>query len=103
MTGPLRTVRTQISPIDLALGNAKAPKSCLVEWLNRNPSSSPAGRCAWCGKPETPSAMVLPFGAGEHHAWLHAECWPAWRQSRRSEAVKALRGMGFIMGGDHDD
>jgi hypothetical protein len=79
----------------------QAFESCLVEWLNRNPSSSPAGRCAWCGKSETPGAMVLPFGAGEHHAWLHADCWPAWRQSRRAEASKALRTMG-IASGDHD-
>ena len=81
----------------------QAFKQCIVEWLNANPSFSLAGRCAWCGKPETPSAMVLPFGAGEHHAWLHADCWPVWRQSRRSEAVLALRGMGITMGGDHDD
>ena len=77
----------------------QAFESCLVEWLNRNPSSSPAGRCAWCGKSETPSAMVLPFGAGEHHAWLHADCWPAWCQSRRSEAVLALRVMGIAPSG----
>jgi hypothetical protein len=77
----------------------QAFESCLVEWLNRNPSSSPAGRCAWCGKPETPSAMVLPFGAGEHHEWLHAECWAAWYQRRREEAVLALRGMGIAPGG----
>jgi hypothetical protein len=81
----------------------RASESCIVEWLNRNPSCSPAGRCAWCGKPETPSAMVLPFGASEHHAWLHAECWAAWYQRRRGEAVLALRGMGITMGGDHDD
>src|SRR5262249_6818711 len=31
--------------------------SCIAEWLNRNPSPSLAGRCAWCGKAETPSAM----------------------------------------------
>jgi hypothetical protein len=79
----------------------QAFESCLVEWLNRNPSSSPAGRCAWCGKPETPGAMVLPFGASEHHAWLHGDCWRAWRQSRRAEATKALRTMG-IAPGDHD-
>jgi len=77
----------------------QAFESCLVEWLNRNPSPSPAGRCAWCGKPETPIAMVLPFGAGEHHAWLHADCWPAWCHSRRPEAVLALRGMGIAASG----
>ena len=68
---------------------------CVVEWLNQHPALSQSGRCAWCGKPQTPSAVVLPFGAGEHHAWLHAECWPRWHQSRRVEAVMALRGMGI--------
>jgi hypothetical protein len=77
----------------------QAFEQCIIEWLNANPTFSLAGRCAWCGKPETPSAMVLPFGAGEHHAWLHADCWPAWRQSRRSEAVLALRGMGIAPSG----
>ena len=48
---------------------------CLVEWLNQHPAPSQSGRCAWCSKSETPSARVLPFGAGEHHAWLHPECW----------------------------
>ena len=81
----------------------QAFEQCIVEWLNANPSFSPAGRCTWCGKPETPSAMVLPFGAGEHHAWLHAECWAAWYQRRREEAVLALRGMRITMGGDRDD
>jgi len=64
---------------------------CIAEWLNANPISSPAERCAWCGKAETPSATVLPFGAGEHHAWVHAECWPAWHQLRWAEATAALR------------
>lgn len=81
----------------------QAFEQCIVEWLNANPSFSPAGRCTWCGKPETPSAMVLPFGAGEHHEWLHAECWAAWYQRRREEAVLALREMGISMAGDHDD
>ena len=80
----------------------QAFEQCIVEWLNANPSFSPVGRCTWCGKPETPSAMVLPFGAGEHHAWLHADCWPAWRQSRRSEAVLALRGMGIAPSGSSE-
>jgi len=77
----------------------QAFEQCIVEWLNANPSFSPAGRCAWCGKSETPSAMVLPFGAGEHHAWLHAECWALWYQRRREEAVLALRGMGIAPSG----
>jgi hypothetical protein len=73
--------------------------SCIAEWLNRNPSPSLAGRCAWCGKAETSRAMVVPYGAGEHHAWLHAECWPSWHQSRRREAAMALRKMGIAPAG----
>jgi hypothetical protein len=63
----------------------QAFEQCIVEWLNANPTFSPAGRCACCGKAETPSVRVLPFGAGEHHEWLHAECWAAWYQRRRGE------------------
>src|SRR6516225_7310009 len=81
----------------------QAFEQCIVEWLNANPSFSPAGRCIWCGKPGTPSAMVVPFGAGEHHAWLHAHCWPAWHHSRRAEATKALRTMGIAPRGSLGD
>src|SRR5262249_21808651 len=54
---------------------AKAFEHCIIEWLNASPSPSSAGRCTWCGEAETPSAMVLPYRAGDHHAWVHAECW----------------------------
>jgi len=51
--------------------------SCIAEWLNRNPSPSPAG------------------------------CWRAWHQSRRrEEAAIALRRMGIAIRGslgDHDE
>src|SRR5262245_42794495 len=80
-----------------AEAEAQAFTCCVVEWLNRHPTPSAAGRCVWCGKPETPSAMVRPFGAGEH-AWLHSECWPPWHQSRQAEAARALKGMGIPPG-----
>jgi hypothetical protein len=77
---------------------------CVVEWLNQHPAPSAPGRCEWCGKPESSGAVVVPFGTEPGtHAWLHAECWSAWYQRRREEAVLALRGMGITMGGDHDD
>jgi hypothetical protein len=83
---------------------ARAFACCVTEWLNQHPAPSAPGRCAWCGKPETPSAVVLPFGTEpQTHAWLHADCWPAWHQSRQREAVLALREIGITMGGDHDD
>jgi hypothetical protein len=75
----------------------------VVEWLNQHPAPSQSGRCAGCGRPESPGAVVVPFGTQPGtHAWLHARCWPAWYQRRREEAVLALKGMG-ITSGDHDD
>jgi hypothetical protein len=72
---------------------------CVIEWLNQHPTPSAPGRCVWCGKPESPSAVVLPFGAEPGtHTWLHAECWRAWHQRRRGEAVKALGAMGITPG-----
>lgn len=67
-------------------------ESLVVEWLNQHPAPSVPGRCAWCGRPKSPSAMVLPFGNEPGtHTWLHAECWPAWYQARKADAVAALR------------
>ena len=64
---------------------------CVVEWLNQHPAPSPPGRCAWCGRPELPCAVVLPFGTEPGtHTWLHAECWPAWHQARHAETIAAL-------------
>ena len=69
----------------------RTAEACIVDWLNQHPAPSTAGRCAWCGKPETPSAWVLPFGTeAATHAWLHAECWPAWHRARRAVAAEAL-------------
>jgi hypothetical protein len=71
-------------------------ETVVIEWLNANPSPSAAGRCTWCGKSETLGAVVLPFGTEMGtHAWLHAECWLAWHQARRADAIAALRAMGI--------
>jgi hypothetical protein len=85
----------------------RASEACVVEWLNQHPAPSAPGRCAWCGMPESTAAVVVPFGTQPGtHTWLHAECWPAWHQSRRAEAAMALRRMGIGLAallGDHDD
>jgi hypothetical protein len=74
---------------------ARAVEHCVTEWLNRHPSSSPAGHCVWCGNPEPTGAAVVPFGVGERHAWLHPRCWPAWYRRRRADALAALRAFGI--------
>ena len=92
--------RTAIAEHDRGFSRAEAERlafeCCAIEWLNVNPSPSPAGRCSWCGQPDIASAVVLPFGTEpETHAWLHAACWPAWHQARRADAIAALRAMGI--------
>ena len=72
---------------------AHALACCIVEWLNRNPTPSAPGRCVWCGQAD---AAVLPYGtAPGTHIWLHAECWPAWQDTRRCQAREALARMGI--------
>jgi hypothetical protein len=74
----------------------RAFEFCIVEWLNQHPAPSPPGRCGWCGRPESPGAVVVPFGAEPGtHAWLHSECWPAWYAARKAEAIAALIAMGI--------
>jgi hypothetical protein len=75
----------------------KAIEYCVTEWLNRHPTSSPAGYCSWCGKPESPGATIIPFGVGERHIWLHPLCWPAWHRWRRADALASLRVFGFAV------
>ena len=44
-----------------------------------------------------PGTIVLPFGTEpNHHTWLHAECWAAWRNSREAEAIGALATVGIF-------
>ena len=87
-----------------AEAEAKALACCIVEWLNRNPTPSAPGRCAWCCRAESRDAVVLPYGTEPGtHIWLHPECWPAWQEVRRSQARDALdrMGIGCIVGCDH--
>jgi hypothetical protein len=79
-----------------AKAEAQAFGSCVTEWLNRNSVQSLPGRCVLCGRTNLPDAVVLPFGtAMRGHAWLHAECWPAWYRARQLKATTALRGFGL--------
>jgi hypothetical protein len=76
---------------------AQAFESCVVNWLNRNPAPSVAGRCAWCDQSETHGAVIVPYGIEPGtHAWLHAECWPAWHEFRRFQAKEVLTRMGIL-------
>jgi hypothetical protein len=67
-------------------------EALVINWMNRHPAPSAPGRCAWCGRPESAAAVVLPFGTEPGtHSWLHPECWPGWHETRRAEAIAALR------------
>jgi hypothetical protein len=94
------TCQKQDPPIDdvTAVSALEEPVSeaRIVQWLNRNPAPSPAGRCAWCGHLEADGASVVPFGVEPGaHAWLHGECWRPWQNARRVEAMKALGRIGI--------
>ena len=79
-----------------AEAEARAFEICIVEWLNRNTQPSPPGRCARCLSEKTENAIIVPFGVGETHTWLHPECWHAWHQARRADAVAALNALGIV-------
>jgi hypothetical protein len=70
---------------------ARAFACCVVEWLNRNPERSPAGRCLGCGDREHAHDPLLPYGTEPYgHVWLHSRCWPAWYAARQAKAVSTL-------------
>jgi hypothetical protein len=75
---------------------AQAFACCVVEWLNRTPERSPAGRCLGCGDREYAHDPLLPYGVEPaDHVWLHSRCWPAWYAARKAKAVSALAAMGI--------
>ena len=79
-----------------AEAEARAFACCVVEWLNRNPERSPAGRCLGCGDREHAHDPLLPYGVEPTgHVWLHSRCWPAWYEARKAKAVSALTAMGI--------
>lgn len=80
-----------------AQAETTALECCVVEWLNQHPAPSAPGCCAWCGKAESPSAVVLPFGVEPGtHRWLHAECWSGWHRTRKTDAIAALGELGIV-------
>jgi hypothetical protein len=90
--------RAGISEHDGGLPREKAEElafdHCVAEWLMCHPVQSSPGRCHGCGRGDEQAGIVLPFGIeASGHAWLHAECWPAWHAKRWEEAVAALSEM----------
>jgi hypothetical protein len=75
---------------------ARAFDCCVAEWLNRNFVRSPAGRCLACGAVGQDQEPLLPFGTESlGHAWLHSQCWSAWRAGLEKEAITALGEFGI--------
>jgi hypothetical protein len=67
----------------------------LVEFLNAIHPDTDPNRCAHCGGAGTPDAWLLPIGVGNTHTWLHSECWNAWRERRRSQAIATFAEAGI--------
>jgi hypothetical protein len=79
-----------------AEAEARAFAYCVTQWINRNPTPSPSGRCLACGGGERTADPLLPFGTDTSgHAWVHRACWPAWHRARKDEAIAALASMGI--------
>jgi hypothetical protein len=68
----------------------------LMEFLNATHPNTDPIRCAYCGKPETSDATLLPFGWDERHSWLHRDCWEPWRVKRRVNAEDDLARLGVV-------
>jgi hypothetical protein len=74
-----------------------AYEQVLITFLNKtNPDTDP-DRCAWCGLTEAGPGDLRPYGTDARGvAWLHPEhCWKPWRDTRRADAVEALRNIGI--------
>ena len=61
-----------------------AYENTIVDCLNATHPDTLSDRCAHCGKRERPDATLLLMGWGARHAWLHSDCWAAWRPAPQS-------------------
>ena len=73
-----------------------AYENTLTAFLDATHPSTDQNRCAHCGGPETPDAVLKPIGWGVRHAWLHDDCWAAWREARRNAAIAELATAGIV-------
>src|SRR5262249_19347233 len=80
-----------------AKAEARAHACCIAEWLWRNPTSSPPGRCLTCAGPDRANDPLLAYGITNPHqnsrTWLHRDCSRAWHADRIADAVAALAAM----------
>ena len=71
--------------------NAHGCDHAAVEWLSQNPTDAQAEVCAHCGGT---AGSLMPFGFGEHHAWVHLTCHTAWMAARKATALSTLTALG---------
>ncbi len=89
--GNARTVRTTIPKNN----SETTTDGATATWLNKNPVTSPANVCIFCGAGDRPNDALLPFGTTPPGAaWLHGTCWPIWSRDRRDQAAAALASIG---------
>ena len=73
----------------------EAFRGLVVAYLSATfPRNCDPHRCAYCALAETPDAPLIPLGVGPH-AWLHLDCWEAWRERRRAKAIVELAALGI--------
>ena len=92
--------RAGIAEYDGGLSRSEAEDhafACSVsEWLNRNPVTSPPGRCVACREREYGYDPLLPYGVEPTgHAWLHSRCWEAWHAARKGRPPRHSRQWGL--------
>jgi hypothetical protein len=79
----------------LAESGQEAFRGLVVAYSNETfPRHCDSNRCAHCRVAETPDVPLIPLGVGPH-AWLHPNCWDAWRKDRRKSAIEDLAAMGI--------
>ena len=73
----------------------EAFRGLVVVYSNETfPRNCDPNRCAHCRRAEDPSSPLIPLGVGPH-AWLHPDCWEAWRSDRRAKAMAELAALGI--------
>ena len=73
-----------------------AYENTLTAFLDATHPNADQNRCAHCGGPEAPDAVLKPIGWSVRHAWLHDDCWAPWREACRNAATAELAAAGVV-------
>jgi hypothetical protein len=70
-------------------------ENTVTTFLDADRPNADLGFCIHCGS-SARADDLRPMGGGSRHSWVHQNCWQAWSERRREDAIAELAAMGIV-------